>query len=223
MSYMYLAYIGLLVQFLFIYVERQKKYVPAVALKGTASLFFVLLGFLGLSIATLPTFAKVVVAGLVFGLIGDVCLNLRFVLEKAGQKIFLGGILAFLIGHILYLVALVPLAAKLWVWLIVGVFVAAALLYWILTSVEAEKAFKIFGVVYIGAVVLMTAVSVGVYVTRRTPGALLYMIGAVLFTASDVILIFNTFTKDGKAWMRPANLTLYYLGQLFIALSIQGM
>ena len=87
MSFMYLAYIGLLVQIIFIYVEQQKKYVPAVALKGTASLFFVVLGFLGLSIATLPTFAKVVVAGLVFGLIGDVCLNLRFVLEKAGQKI----------------------------------------------------------------------------------------------------------------------------------------
>ena len=94
MSFMYLAYIGLLVQIIFIYVEQQKKYVPAVALKGTASLFFVVLGFLGLSIATLPTFAKVVVAGLVFGLIGDVCLNLRFVLEKAGQKIFLGGCMA---------------------------------------------------------------------------------------------------------------------------------
>ncbi|MBR0363534.1 MAG: hypothetical protein IJH58_00105, partial [Clostridia bacterium] len=104
-----------------------------------------------------------------------------------------------------------------------GLLIAAVLLYWILTSVEAEKAFKIFGVVYIGAVVLMTAVSVGVYVTRRTPGALLYMIGAVLFTASDIILIFNTFTKDGKAWMRPTNLILYYLGQLLIALSIQAM
>ncbi|MBO4382961.1 MAG: lysoplasmalogenase [Clostridia bacterium] len=221
MSFMYLAYIGLLIQIIFIYVEQQKKYVPAVALKGTASLFFVLLGLFGLSLSPLPGFAKVVVAGLLFGLIGDVCLNLRFVLENAGQKIFLGGILAFLIGHILYLVALIPLCEKVWVWLIVGVAVAAALLYWILTSVEAEKAFKIFGVVYIGAVVLMTAVAVGVFRTRGTQGSLLYMVGAVLFTLSDVILIFNTFTKDGKAWMRPANLLLYYLGQLFIALSIQ--
>ena len=223
MSYMWLAYIGLAVQFLFIYVEQQKKYVPAVALKGTASLFFVLLGCFGLSLATVPSFAKVVVAGLIFGLLGDVCLNLRFVLEKAGQKVFLVGILMFLIGHILYLVALIPLTAKLWVWLIVGIVVAAALLYWILTSVEAEKAFKIFGIVYIGAVVLMTAVSVGVFLTRHSAGSLLYMIGAVLFTASDIILIFNTFTKDGKAWMRPANLTLYYLGQVLIAASIQAM
>lgn len=223
MSYMFLAYIGLLIQILFIYIEQQKKYVPAVALKGTASLFFVVLGFLGLSIATLPSFAKIVVAGLVFGLLGDVCLNLRFVMEKAGQKVFLAGIAAFLVGHILYLVALIPLAAKVWVWLISGVLVAAALLYWILTSVEAEKAFKAFGVVYIGAVVLMTAVSIGVFVTRHTSGSLLYMVGAVLFTLSDIILIFNTFTKDGKAWMRPANLLLYYLGQLLIALSIQAM
>lgn len=223
MSYMFLAYAGLLVQILFIYVEQQKKYVPAVALKGTASLFFVVLGFLGLSIATLPTFAKIVVAGLVFGLLGDVCLNLRFVMEKAGQKVFLAGIAAFLVGHILYLAALIPLAAKVWVWLISGTLVAAALLYWILTSVEAEKAFKAFGVVYIGAVVLMTAVAIGVFVTRHTTGSLLYMVGAILFTLSDIILIFNTFTKDGRAWMRPANLLLYYLGQLFIALSIQAM
>ena len=159
MSYVMLANIGLLIQIIFIYVEQQKKYIPAVVLKGTASLFFVLLGIFGLSLSPLPAFAKVVVAGLIFGLIGDVCLNLRFVLEKSGKKIFLLGILAFLIGHILYLVALIPLAAKLWVWLLSGVLVAAALLYWILTSVEAEKAFKIFGVVYIGAVVLMTAVS----------------------------------------------------------------
>lgn len=223
MSYAWLGYLGLLIQFIFIYVEQQKKYVPAVILKGTASLLFVLLGFFGLSLATLPGFAKVVVAGLLFGLLGDVCLNLRFVLDKAGQKVFLVGILMFLIGHILYLAALIPLAAKVWVWLIVGVFVAAALLYWILTSVEAEKAFKIFGVVYIGAVVLMTAVAVGVFFTRHTAGSVYYMIGAILFTLSDIILIFNTFTKDGKAWMRPANLTLYYIGQVLIALSIQAM
>ena len=63
----------------------------------------------------------------------------------------------------------------------------------------------------------------GVFRTRGTSGSLLYMIGAILFTASDIILIFNTFTKDGKAWMRPTNLILYYLGQLLIALSIQTM
>ena len=89
MSYMYLAYLGMLLQICFIYLEQQKKYVPAVIQKGAASLVFVLIGFLGLSVATIPTFAKVVVAGLIFGLIGDVCLNLRFVLEKAGKKIFL--------------------------------------------------------------------------------------------------------------------------------------
>lgn len=224
MSYMLLANIGLLIQILFIYVEQQKKYVPAVILKGTAALCFVLLGFLGLSYAPTPSFAKVVVAGLVFGLIGDVCLNLRFVLEKAGQKIFLAGIAAFLVGHILYLVALIPLCPKVWLWLLIGVVVAAALLFWILSSVEAEKAFKIFGVVYIGAVVLMTSVAVGVFVGNRdNQGALLYMVGAVFFTLSDIILIFNTFTKDDKRWMRPANLLLYYLGQLLIALSIQVM
>jgi 7-cyano-7-deazaguanine synthase in queuosine biosynthesis len=46
--------------------------------------------------------------------------------------------------------------------------------------------------------------------------ALLYVIGAVLFTASDVIMIFNTFGGTPKFSMRAANLSLYYLGQLLI-------
>ena len=220
MSYMYLAYLGMLLQICFIYLEQQKKYVPAVIQKGAASLVFVLIGFLGLSVATIPTFAKVVVAGLIFGLIGDVCLNLRFVLEKAGKKIFLGGILAFLIGHILYLVALIPLAAKVWVWLLSGVLVAAALLYWILTSVEAEKAFKIFGIVYIGAIMLLNCAAIGNLIVSPSAFTAVFAAGAVLFLLSDIVLILNTFGKETKQSLRVTNISLYYAGQILIALSL---
>ena len=49
-----------------------------------------------------------------------------------------------------------------------------------------------------------------------------YAIGAVLFTASDIILIFNTFGGgDPKFSMRIGNLSLYYAGQILIALSLQ--
>ena len=46
MKYFIICIIGLLVQLLFIKVELKNKYLPAVILKGTASLIFVILGFI---------------------------------------------------------------------------------------------------------------------------------------------------------------------------------
>ena len=50
--------------------------------------------------------------------------------------------------------------------------------------------------------------------------AWMHAVGAVLFTLSDIVLIFNTFGKEQKFSMRITNLSLYYLGQLMIAASL---
>ena len=105
--------IGIILQALFIKVEHDEKYVAADILKGSAALMFVIVGFLGMKKGLNPGFADKIFTGLVFGMIGDILLNLRFVFEKQGQKIFLAGIAAFLIGHIMYLVALIPYAKHL--------------------------------------------------------------------------------------------------------------
>lgn len=49
----------------------------------------------------------------------------------------------------------------------------------------------------------------------------MFFAGAALFLASDVIMIFNTFGSKQRFSMRASNLTLYYIGQLLIALSLQ--
>jgi len=223
MRYLLLGIIGFAIQIAFILVENKKKYVPAVILKGSAALVFIVIGILSMQLASNHSFARLVVIGLLLGGIGDVLLNLRFVFEKSGQKIFLMGIAAFLSGHIMYLAALILLSNNLLVSLICGVVAAALLLRWIFSKIgEVQKAFKIFGYVYIGAIVLMTAVAIGNLISNPgSTSALLYVIGAVLFTASDVIMIFNTFGDTQKFSMRSSNLSLYYLGQLLIAISLQ--
>lgn len=215
-----LALAGLAIQVSFIIVEKKEKYVSAVVLKGLASCFFITLGLLGF-LDSPGTFSRLIFIGLIFGGIGDVCLNLRLIF-KDGKKIFLAGIVAFLVGHILYLVALIAETAPktLIISLVAGVVAAVALLAWIFANITAQKVFKIFGIFYVGAVVLMTAVSVGRVVENFNISSLIYMIGAVLFTLSDIILIFNMFSEKKAAWMRPTNLTLYYLGQLLIAFSL---
>lgn len=212
---------GFILQALFIKAEHEEKYLPAVILKGTASLMFVLIGY-NAFLVTNNAFNRQFLIGLIFGMIGDILLNLRYVFPKLNQKIFLAGIVAFLIGHVMYLLALIPQARHVWIWycIIAGALAAAALLAYIFKTMEVKKAFKIFGVFYLGAVFIMTAIAIGIAVFIPTKRSLIYAIGAVLFTLSDVVLIFNTFSGITKFSLRITNLTLYYLGQILIAISM---
>ncbi len=216
----FLALMGVVLQGIFIGVEHKEKYVPAVILKGSAAAVFCAIGVIAMGASQNQEFAKLVVWGLCFGAMGDILLNLRFVFPKIGQKIFLVGVAAFLTGHILYLCAIAPLSQNLIPCLVAGVILAAALLTWIFKTLTVKLAFKIFGVLYIGAIVLMTAVAIGNVLTAPGAAAWMHAIGAVLFTLSDIVLIFNTFGSEQKFSLRITNLSLYYLGQLLIAASL---
>ena len=201
---------------LFIIEENKEKYVAAVVLKGLASLCFVIVGAMAGDGSHL---AKLVLAGLILGCVADVLLNLRWVFKEKGKLIFLVGILVFLSGHIVYLAAILPMAS--WViCFVIGIILTAGLMKWIFTKITAEKAFKIFGVFYIGAIVLMNCVAISNLITVPTAFTALFAAGAALFLISDIVLILNTFGTESKFSLRITNLSLYYLGQLLIALSL---
>ena len=216
-----LAIIGIILQAVFIYVEHNEKYVLADILKGSAAACFVIIGIVGYATKTTDSFGLKLMIGLIFGMLGDVLLNLRFVVgEDKGQKVFLLGIVAFLIGHILYLAALVPIAAHPGVCFVVGAILAAALLAYIFKTMDIKIAFKIFGVFYLGAVIIMTVMAIDVAIAVQNIRSIEYAIGAVLFMISDIVLIFNTFSGKTKFSMRITNLSLYYIGQLLIAMCL---
>lgn len=214
-----LIIIGILLQALFIKVEHEEKYLLADILKGSASLMFVLVGFIAYQTVNNVSNRQLLI-GLVFGMIGDILLNLRYVFPKQGQKIFLTGILSFLIGHIMYLVALIPQARHLWLFVLIGAVCAACLLAYIFKTMEVKKAFKIFGVFYLGAVFIMCSIAIGIAIFAPSPRSIVFAIGAILFTASDVVLIFNTFSGVTRFSLRITNLSLYYIGQMLIAVSM---
>ena len=208
----------LLLAGVFLWQERQKRYVPAVILKGLASACFVVLGFL---LREGSALSSRVCTGLVLGCAADVLLNLRYVFERKGQLIFLVGILVFLSGHVLYLAAILPLAAHWLVCVLVGVVLTALLMVWIFRRITAKKAFKIFGVVYIGAIMLLNAVAMGNLIADPAPFTALFALGSLLFLVSDIVLILNTFGQQTRQSLRVTNIALYYLGQLLLALSLQ--
>ena len=202
---------------LFLYAESRKQYVTAVVLKGLASLCFVILG-----ITSSPGghTARMIVLGLIFGFVADILLNLRMVFQEKGQLIFLVGILVFLTGHIFYLAAVAPLAKKPTVCIILGVILTVLLMIWIFKQITAKMAFKIFGVVYIGAIMLLNCFAISNLITDPSAFNSIFAVGAVLFLISDIVLILNTFGGEFKQRLRNVNVSLYYAGQILIALSL---
>ena len=211
---------GMIFQASFMAVEHREMYKPAVVLKGCASLLFVIIGICAYSTCADRSFGKMVLLGLIFGAMGDVLLNLRYFSEKHGQKIFLAGIAVFFTGHIMYLIALIPLSDSVAVSFAVGVVIAALLLAYIFKKLTVKIAFKIFGIFYLGAIVIMTVFAIGNYVSVHETARLIFAVGAVLFTVSDVVLIFNTFGDKTTLSRRIINLTCYYIAQLLIACSV---
>ena len=201
----------------FILQEKQEHYVPAVILKGAASLCFVLLGVLNAPKGN-PMATKIVI-GLLLGMIADVLLNLRFVV-KNGKPVFLVGILVFLAGHIMYLLAVFPMVQSKWIVVIAAVVLTALLMKWIFSKITAEKAFKIFGIVYIGAIVLLNCAAIFNLITAPGAFTTVFAIGAILFLISDIVLILNTFGPKSEFRLRVTNLSLYYAGQILIAFSL---
>jgi uncharacterized membrane protein YhhN len=202
---------------IFLKEESKERYVPAVILKGLASLCFVTVGVM---CSPGTHIAKLIVAGLIIGCIADVLLNLRMVFEEKGQPIFLVGILVFLSGHILYLAAVLPLNQNKLICIIIGVVLTALLMVWIFKQVTAKPAFKIFGVVYIGAIMLLNCVAIGNLIADHSAFNGMFAAGAILFLISDIVLILNTFGSEFKQSLRNTNISLYYAGQILIALSL---
>ena len=202
---------------IFLWTEKQEKYISAVILKGLASLCFVILGIL-----TSPGthMAKLIVVGLVLGCVADVMLNLRWVFNAKGQMIFLVGILIFLAGHIFYLAAVLPICTSKLVCILAGVVLTALLMMWIFKQITAQKAFKIFGVFYIGAIMILNCVALGNLISAPSSFTGIFAAGCVLFLISDIVLILNTFGSETKMSLRITNIGLYYFGQLLIALSL---
>lgn len=202
---------------LFMWTEKKENYMGAVILKGLASLCFVLVGVMAGNGGQL---AKLIVTGLLLGCVADVLLNLRWVFPKKGQLIFLVGILVFLGGHVVYLAAVLPMADNWAVCVVVGVVLTALLMKWIFPKITAKKAFKIFGVFYLGAIMLLNCVAVSNLMTAPSAFTGLFAAGALLFLISDIVLILNTFGQKSKFSLRVTNLSLYYIGQLLIAWSM---
>jgi len=213
---------GCATEALFIVVEHRKRMLAALLLKGAASLLFVLAGMFAFSLAVNLPYAKLILLGLMLGAIGDVCLNLRFLLTGRARTTFLLGVGAFLLGHVAYLIALIARAPGALLYALPAAMILSFfLIRFVLSRVEVSGVIKLFGIVYLCVVILMATVAIMLFAMQPlSPGRALFALGGLLFAASDVLLVLNQFGKRAYPGFRALNLSLYYIGQCCICLTI---
>lgn len=209
----------------FIVFEHRKKMLSALLLKALASLLFVFGGVLAFSLAVRLNFSRLVIVGLMLGAIGDVCLNLRFLITDGARRAFLFGIASFLLGHIAYVLALVSCApAALRYALPAAAVISFFLIRFILARIEVDGAIKTFGIVYLCVVFLMASLALALFLQEpQSTGRAIFALGGVLFAASDVLLVLGQFGRRKYPGFRALNLSLYYVGQVCICLTIALM
>ena len=184
---------------------KRKDYRRAFAYKGTAGLCFVVLGLLGTDAnirsmlgtgGAAPAGAWLVAAGLIFGLLGDQLLALRFICVKKKTQFFAAGAASFAVGHVLYIIALSHRAPGILLGGLAIGFVALALsgVYNYRKDTNAGN---------------MPGVS-----------TLLFAIGGVLFIISDNILCAYSFGSERRFGANIGIHATYYAAQLLIAWSI---
>jgi uncharacterized membrane protein YhhN len=157
-------------------------------------------------------YGQIVLVALVLSWIGDLLLTF------ASRGAFLGGLVAFLFGHVAYSVAFGTLGVDPVVGGISTVTIAIIAVFiwrWLAPHV-GDMAAPV--VAYIVVISVMVALAFGSYGEGAT---WLIPVGATLFFASDLFVARNQFVASdtvNRVWGLP----LYYFAQVLLALSVTG-
>lgn len=214
-------------------VRRVKKATPAaLACKAMTSVCFMIAALIP-AIQSPGVFPMFVVCGLLFGLLGDIWLDLKFCYPQDDDLFTKLGFSSFAVGHFFYICAVLlgvngqfqPLALV----CAAGVAVIAGLV--VFFGEKAMKlrygAYKMISTLYGALLFFMTAFAIftAVFAGVKENRHLLVMgIGGVFFVVSDLILS-GTYFGEGKN--RPVDIitnhVTYYLAQFIIAASLAFM
>jgi hypothetical protein len=217
---------AILMAILYIVVEMNRDPLTAMMAKALASLSFIMLGVFAFSenSGVLHPMVPWVLIGLTSGLIGDLVLALRPLRPLVeDKKIIVFGIIFFSLGHFSYLLGLseIPFMELSWLSFLIGIIVSGVVIYMsYLLKFEMGKA-RIPAYVYAFLIFTMIGQSVIFYLSNTEQMFfLLFMIGALLFGLSDLILAPIYFQKQNKKLLIALNLMTYYGAQILIAYSL---
>ncbi|MEN8113226.1 MAG: lysoplasmalogenase [Actinomycetota bacterium] len=157
-------------------------------------------------------YGRIVLAALVLSWVGDILLTYQ------SRQAFLGGLVAFLLGHVAYSAAfgyrgVEPVAAGI---AVVAVALLAIFVWRWLAPHVGDMAAPVMAYIVIISVMVVLA-----FGTSGSDPNWMITTGAVLFFASDIFVARNQFVAPGivnRVWGLP----LYYLAQVLLALTAAG-
>ena len=205
--------LGIILLFGVLYYEKKKNRIPHLITKTTLSLLFVITALL--QPHSVSAYYRYLLIGLILCLVGDVCLALP------QKKAFMGGLVAFLVGHLLYIFSfssLIPVSH----WFSSGLFIffgiSALIFFWLRPHL---KSMLIPVLIYILVITIMAIGALAVFwkSSFQVSGRVLILAGALCFYVSDLFVARHRFIKE-EYRNRLFGLPLYYTGQFMLAFSV---
>jgi uncharacterized membrane protein YhhN len=146
--------------------------------------------------------------GFILSSLGDISLSFE------GEKFFLGGLVSFLLAHVVYIIAFASGSdwSMDYAWLLGVLAIFGVAMVWVLRPHLGKMEIPVY--VYISVILTMDVMAV--LRGHHVPGVLIA--GALIFTASDAILALDRFRKPikgGKYYVMGT----YYVAQLLICLA----
>ena len=224
-----LMVLGFLALCLFLFEKIRKYSAKEVIIKSIVSTLFIALAVYCDYRSEHHTFGTYVIVALVFGLLGDIWLDLKFAFPEQEKTFTYAGFFAFAIGHILYIGGMFTcFHGEDWWWrflIALGIGIVGSL-----GTVFTERPLKLhFGkykwIVALYSFILFTMVGSTLMTTIaagwQAPAFNMLFAGGILFAISDLILS-GTYFGIGKT--RPVDLitntVTYYAAQYIIAFSL---
>ena len=202
---------GLLVGLL--YCEKREAYKSRLAIKSILSSLFIFAAVV--QFHPIPLYYRFLLVGMIFCLGGDVFLALP------GKKMFLSGLVSFLLGHVFYTAAFFNTAGiNQWSYAGLGIsaLAGAAVFLWLRPHLGSMKIPVIFYILVISAMVVGAWSVVGAD-ELKPAGRMAAFVGALSFYVSDIFVARQRFLK-AEFVNRLIGLPLYYGGQFLLAFSI---
>lgn len=213
---------------LFLFVRVYNAPIYGLLTKTLASMAFIAMGAIGMyyNYGSLPAGGVLILAGLAFGMVGDILLDLKRAHSEFEDLYLTSGMIAFTCDHSFVLAATLmiatPLIGKLWlpavVSAVIGIGAAPIVMF---VSVKLMKAHFgkhfFFSAFYATYLIFFTALSV--WLAFLNPVFIMLAVAMVLFLLSDLVLSTMYFVAGKKedALLVVVNHALYYAAQIIIA------
>jgi uncharacterized membrane protein YhhN len=193
--------------------EDRKKMLPT---KTLLSLLFIVAAWA--QPQTVQPFALLIIIGLICCLAGDVFLALP------QEKMFLFGLVSFLVGHIFYVLAFILVAdigLLTWVGCVLTIIIGIVIFRWLKPHLGTMKVPVVCYIVVI-SIMICGAWSILGTTQFAVSGRVMVFAGATSFYISDILVARDRFLND-EFFNRLVGLPLYYAGQFLIAFSVGAL